>query len=94
MIRQRNRAIQRLCKLLSTNTEAHVQAHIIVVENLIKYHKTNVVLKPSRSELRAVCASPFKQLLLHVTFHRRRRSRPLHCMAPQRRSWMCPPRGR
>jgi hypothetical protein len=28
MIRQRNRAIQRLCKLLSTNTEAHVQAHI------------------------------------------------------------------
>ena len=72
MIRQRNRAIgsiQRLCKLLSTNTEAHVQAHIIVVENLIKYHKTNVVLKPSRSELRAVCASPFKQLHLHVTSH-------------------------
>lgn len=28
MIRQRNRAIQRLCKLLSTNMEAHVQAHI------------------------------------------------------------------
>jgi hypothetical protein len=35
---------------------------------------------------------------LHVTSHRRRRSRPLHCIkqcrAPQRRSWMCPPRGR
>ena len=99
MIRQRNRAIQRLCKLLSTNTEAHVQAsHRLRVENLIKYHKTNVVFKLSRSELRAVCASPFKQLLLHVTSHRRRRSRPLHCIkqsrAPQRRSWMCPPRGR
>ena len=67
MIRQRNRAIgsiQRLCKLLSTNTEAHV----IVVENLIN-HKTNVVFKFSHSELRAVCASPFKQLHLHVTSH-------------------------
>ena len=42
-------AIQRLCKLLSTNTEAHVQAHIIVVENLIN-HKTKVVFKLSEPD--------------------------------------------
>ena len=49
-------AIQRLCKLLSSKTEAEV-----IVENLVD-HNTNVILKLSRSELRAVCQSPFQQL--------------------------------
>ena len=48
-------AIQRLCKLLSSKTEAEV-----IVENLVD-HNTNVILKLSRSELRAVCQSPFQQ---------------------------------
>ena len=49
----RRLSIQRLCKLLSSKTEAEV-----IVENLVD-HNTNVILKLSRSELRAVCQSPF-----------------------------------
>ena len=49
-------AIQRLCKLLSSKTEAEV-----IVEKLVD-HNTNAILKLSRSELRAVCQSPFQQL--------------------------------